>query len=369
MDITTRNFYRLLRAGAFDTQEQIEPISAWKWKRIYQLSLLHGVSALMYDGLTKCSDQFFLQLPDGLRDEWEKTTLKTEACNKQADEQLRALFHLFKQQQLRPVLLKGEAQAVNYRQPLHRFPTGIDIFFPFETQGKKADKWAQDHAKSVVGKDRHVLAYEWNGCDVKHYHRMQQLTNKVLNHALQNIIEKDFRETPPTYIYNSGEQIETISYNLSLLLLILRITVRMLNDGMLLNEIVDMGVFLRKVGDKVDFVLLQEWIDKLALGRVAQLLGALLVGLFEFTPDEIPFMSTDRQVNITRFMQELFQLQQSERDEWFFQQGNGIFVHTANKSAMFWQMQHSLRYFRYYPSESFTNLFAAFAHSLSHIEE
>ena len=34
MDIIQRNLFRLLRSGAFGTQEQIEPMSAFKWERL-----------------------------------------------------------------------------------------------------------------------------------------------------------------------------------------------------------------------------------------------------------------------------------------------------------------------------------------------
>ena len=36
---------------------------------------------------------------------------------------------------------------------------------------------------------------------------------------------------------------------------------------------------------------------------------------------------------------------------------------------MFSHVRRSARYFHYYPSESLTNFFASFVHSLSHIEE
>jgi hypothetical protein len=56
--------------------------------------------------------------------------------------------------------------------------------------------------------------------------------------------------------------------------------------------------------------------------------------------------------------------------DWYFSQdANSIFVHNSNTSAMFSHVRRSARYFRYFPSESVTNFFASFVHSLSHIEE
>ena len=70
MNIIERNFYRLLRAGAFGTEEQIEPLSAWKWNRLYQLSEMHDVAPLLYKGIERCQDQFFLQIPTELLQHW-----------------------------------------------------------------------------------------------------------------------------------------------------------------------------------------------------------------------------------------------------------------------------------------------------------
>ena len=73
MNIATRNFLRLLRAGAFDQDEQIEPMSAWKWQRVYEVACEQGVARLVYRGLQQLADQFFLQIPDAQMETWRKT--------------------------------------------------------------------------------------------------------------------------------------------------------------------------------------------------------------------------------------------------------------------------------------------------------
>jgi hypothetical protein len=70
MDVTTRNFFRLLRAGAFSEEEPIEPLSAWKWKTLYRLSQKHGVTTQIDEGLRQLHAQFFVQQTDALRDSW-----------------------------------------------------------------------------------------------------------------------------------------------------------------------------------------------------------------------------------------------------------------------------------------------------------
>lgn len=68
MNVTLRNFFRLLRAGAFGQQEQLEPLSAWKWKQLYRVAQMHGVTAYVDKGFERLQGQFFLQLPADLRD-------------------------------------------------------------------------------------------------------------------------------------------------------------------------------------------------------------------------------------------------------------------------------------------------------------
>ena len=57
MDIIQRNLFRLLRSGTFGAQEQIEPMSAFKWERLYQIAMLHDVIPYAYQGITNCRSQ------------------------------------------------------------------------------------------------------------------------------------------------------------------------------------------------------------------------------------------------------------------------------------------------------------------------
>lgn len=41
----------------------MEPMSAWKWNRLYQVSQKHRVTPWIADGIRKCQGDFFLQLP------------------------------------------------------------------------------------------------------------------------------------------------------------------------------------------------------------------------------------------------------------------------------------------------------------------
>jgi len=77
MDIIQRNFLRLLRCGAFGIKEAMEPMSTWKWERLYEVSQIHGVTPWIADGIRKCSDDFFLQISPTLWKKFEEDTTDT----------------------------------------------------------------------------------------------------------------------------------------------------------------------------------------------------------------------------------------------------------------------------------------------------
>lgn len=75
MDIIQRNFLRLLKCGAFEQREPLEPMSTWKWKRLYQLSQMHDVTPWVYEGIQACSDDFFLHIHPEQMKQWKESAV------------------------------------------------------------------------------------------------------------------------------------------------------------------------------------------------------------------------------------------------------------------------------------------------------
>ena len=275
MNIIQRNFFRLIRIGAFKQKEQIEPMSVYKWGQLYQLAVMHNVAQYVYNGLLLCKNQFFLHLTDKQWQTWENTIReirKPSNDTEEADEFLRA----------------------------------------------------------------------------------DQLTNPLLNRRLQAILDDE------------QSDIRTRQ----LLLTMIRVARHILNKGIPIRQLVDLGIFLRMEGDRADFTTLEKWLKTLRLQQVAKLESSLLIELFGFEKEEMAFAGGKTDKNVKQVVQELIEFTNTHvKDFYFSQDADNIFVHTSNGSAMLGHIRRSARYFRYFPSETVTNFFASFAHSLSHIEE
>ena len=275
MDIIQRNLFKLLRNGAFNTYDKLEPMSAYKWERLYQLAVMHNVIPYAYKGIENSRDQFFLHLTEKQEKEWQKAyseTARPTAIEDEEDEFLRA-----------------------------------------------------DH-----------------------------LTNPVLNRQLQSILDDEHSDTTTRHM----------------LLLIIRVVRHILNEGMPIRQLLELGISLKRESTHADLKVLKEWINRLRLTQMAHLEGECLILMFGFAPEDIPFISEKRDKHVTQIANELLDFTNTRSQDWYFSQDeDSIFVHNSNTSAMFSHVRRSARYFRYYPSESVTNFFASFVHSLSHIEE
>ncbi len=273
MDIIQRNFYRLIRAGVFDNNEQVEPMSVYKWNKLQQMAVMHCVVLSVWQGIEKCKNQFNFHLSEQLWKQWEKTVRDSDKkISEEEDEFLQA-----------------------------------------------------DH-----------------------------LTNPILNYKLQNILDDDSSDTATR----------------KLLLNIIRIARHILNEGIPICQLVELGKFLKTNSDRIDFISLQQWLKKLKFEQIAQLEGALLISMFNFEEIEIPFLKGKINKDAEQVAKELTEFTNFRVKDFYFSQDSGeIFVHTSNGSAMVRHFRRSARYFRYIPSEIVTNFFTAFVHSLSHIEE
>lgn len=329
---------------------------------------MHGVAALVADGIRSREGEFLMNISERQMNQWRKATADAESRNTFLNERIASLMQILNKEQLRPILMKGQAMAPLYPNPLHRTSGDCDIYFPYDTQGKKANRWARTNGKDVSTAEKHTLQYSWQGMKVENHRRMERLTNMLLNSKLQKIINSEIRCCDSAYLNIGNTRVETIPPTLNILMILVRISRYILSDGVSLKHVIDLGMMLRTIGANVDFVKLQQWISSLGMEDIARLEGSLLTQMFGFTVDEIPFMG-GREEDISGVTNEIFNIRNNHSDEWYFTQGKSIFVRTSNSSAMLWHLNHSRKVFHYYPSEMFTSFFASFAHSLSHIEE
>lgn len=263
MNIITRNFFRLLRSGALNELEPMEPMSAFKWRRLDQMVHAQHVERAALKGIKNHQFDEMMNIPEDL-------------ANQTPD------------------------NSAHQEEP--------------------------------------------------------RLSNHYLNFRLSRIENAE------------RHAIDTNVDALNVLKIIVGNVSSMLNHGTMLSGIIELGSYLRNKGDKVDFVKLDTWLGKLQLRRMAQLQGSMLMSVFNFEQDELPFVRHVEAAANKLVLRSVTHSASDTAEEWHFRQLSSGFV--QNNSALLRRnLRRSLRYITYAPLETVSNFFNNFARSLQEIEE
>lgn len=263
MNIITRNFFRLLRSGALNEYEPMEPMSAFKWRRLDQMVHAQHVERAALKGIKNHQFDEMMNIPEDL-------------ANQTPD------------------------NSAHQEEP--------------------------------------------------------RLSNHYLNFRLSRIENAE------------RHAIDTNVDALNVLKIIVGNVSSMLNHGTMLSGIIELGSYLRNKGDKVDFVKLDTWLGKLQLRRMAQLQGSMLMSVFNFEQDELPFVRHVEAAANKLVLRSVTHSASDTAEEWHFRQLSSGFV--QNNSALLRRnLRRSLRYITYAPLETVSNFYNNFARSLQEIEE
>lgn len=245
MNIITRNFFRLLRSGALNEYEPMEPMSAFKWRRLDQMVHAQHVERAALKGIKNHQFDEMMNIPEDL-------------ANQTPD------------------------NSAHQEEP--------------------------------------------------------RLSNHYLNFRLSRIENAE------------RHAIDTNVDALNVLKIIVGNVSSMLNHGTMLSGIIELGSYLRNKGDKVDFVKLDTWLGKLQLRRMAQLQGSMLMSVFNFEQDELPFVRHVEAAANKLVLRSVTHSASDTAEEWHFRQLSSGFV--QNNSALLRRnLRRSLRYITYAPLE------------------
>lgn len=246
--------------------------------------------------------------------------------------------------------------------------------------------------------------FKWNKllriastCDVKDYvcagivkSDNKQIPNNIYITAQNCISVRQDTQTTANYNFTSGkpikifsnfylnrklnkiifDEIHSIDTSIDSLILLKKLTDNincLLNNGIEIRELADLGGYLRKYGDKIDFVKIETWIRLLKIKNICTLIGCMLVSLFSFETEELPFMKakkskyqrkTDSMLGkvLTSIPQSTPWLESDENDK------QGINPITRPNT-------NPLSFFKYFPLETSSRFVSNIVKSLSNIDE
>ncbi len=182
------------------------------------------------------------------------------------------------------------------------------------------------------------------------------LTNRLLNRRIKKTRERE------------SASVECSESTLCLFNLIIANTNQVLTRGISYGHLLPIGVFLRRHGDRVDFVKLDRWLEKCHLKNLAQLYGSILITTLDFEKAEVPFVSRIDPYGYRQAIRSLLHHTNVDTKDWQFHQSETGLVENDPK-AMMRTFKNSMKYFAYAPVETTSNLLHSFIANLAELEE
>lgn len=181
------------------------------------------------------------------------------------------------------------------------------------------------------------------------------LYNKRHQQQLTNLIQKEYADNEQSYCTRN------------MMAVIIQTINNMYTGKSYLRGIIDMGVLLRKEGDRVDFVKLENWLKQTGTTRLANLQGRMLIECFGFSDNEIPF-SEDEEKHAERLLHHDLHCQATTHlKTWEYRPGHNGF--SSGVKTAFRTMGHAMSFYRYSPSETTSSITRGIIKGIQEIEE
>lgn len=307
MNKEQKDLLLLLRGALWQDEKIACSVQDISWDKIYAIAKEQCVIGVLADGFC------FLDVDQFGGDEklrWLAYVVRLERKNLCLNELIKKLFHKFQSMQLSPVLMKGQAFAVNYPYPLHRQCGDIDVYFKNRKDCEKSVSWASEVDKTAAGSSENKreckhFTFAIDGNVIELHYFMCLFENPQLQKRLQKIIDEEFANSQPFFAEIDGENIETVPPTLSVLHQIIHISRHLLEAGIGLRQICDLALYLNKYNEQIDRDRLNGYLEELQLMSIARCLGSILVDWLGLEEGKLPFNTNAQYADF--ILQEIFE--------------------------------------------------------------
>lgn len=322
-----------------------------QWKSLFTLAKEQCVLGILADVLTNCKGN--VEVSRDVLLNWIGLVMRLEKRNLKMNRMVISLFGKLRSLGLHPVLMKGQAFAQNYPNPLHRVCGDIDVYFKQQDDCKKAVEWAirvggHSHQGNDSAWEHKHVAVDLKGFEVELHYQMCRFENHRLQQRLQNIIDHEFATNDSYYVRIEGEEIETVPPTLSVLHQLMHITRHLLEAGVGIRQICDLAVYIDRHCDEINTGVLRQYVEELQLGEVAEALGYILVEMLGLKKEKWPLgIVADHAEFIIR---EIFDGGNFGRQRTAFQRNENVFVRKWHSMTYF--IKRCLLFRHLLPAES-----------------
>lgn len=286
---TAKAFFTLLRSGLWGKEtDDLSPfpLSPEAWQQVYKLAMHHTVEGIIFAGLEKLPENF---IPSkALFIQWSVRVTKIAQRNRQMNQVLKELNHLFTAQSLAPILLKGQGIARYYQNPEQRSSGDIDFYFPQKNAYQKANQLMASKGYKVVYTPGRSTFYYFKNIEIEHHQTALDIHNPFVHSYLQNLLQQ--QENHRDHLLLGDESVVgLLSPLLQSVQASTHILKHLLSFGIGIRQFCDVAMIYRHFGSSQDGEKLQAIYRKLHLYRWITEFHGVLIQYLGFPQEKLPF--------------------------------------------------------------------------------
>lgn len=285
-------YYCLLRAGMWGIPSGNPlfcSLSAEEWNGILALSKIQTVRGLVFGGVEKLSMEMMPSVETiATLAAW---TDAIERRNMEMDRAVSGLWSLLVSGGLNPVLVKGQAVASFYRQPLYRECGDIDLYFNDTSEMAKAVELVESRGADVRISPDGSRCFRWEGTVVEYHTNLIDLYSP----AVRKYIDRTIRERGFVEQNISGGSLSVLvpAPELNLLMLYAHILKHVIGKGIGMRQMCDTAMACSHYAGKIDSDGFRMICERSGISVWCRVLHSFMTGYLGLPAAELPFSTPE----------------------------------------------------------------------------
>lgn len=247
------------------------PMSAERWRELLEQARRQTVVGIVYKGIGMLPEE--LMPPEPILIRWVAEVDRIEQNNQRMNRALKELLALYRDNDIHPIVMKGQGIAAMYETPSLRECGDIDLYFDNNEVADRARKVLEAMGISYEVHADKSICYTWMGVEVEHHTELVDLHSpKNRRYAEQLIKEQGYTliTTP------EGVEMRVASAPVNLLMQSTHILKHALGKGVGLRQLCDMARTYHHLHGQIDLAAQYQIFAALGLRRWNALLHTFL---------------------------------------------------------------------------------------------
>ena len=272
-----QQFLQLLKDARLNQQSQPMQLD---YPLLYQLSVEHQVSALIYNQIYKFED-----FPNDLKNHWKSEAIKTNVFQTIKTDRFLKLYQKFIDNNLKVIVVKGLICRSLYPQPDNRPSNDEDLYVEKQYLSQTKDILINE-GLIIVEESDDVTTFvdQSSGLSIELHTALFSKDSKAygkyqesFDHAFDHIVTHNIM----------NQNIYSLSYDLHLLFLLMHFVKHFLHGGVGVRQILDIIMYCETYGDKIHWNDIYDTLDELNVLTLIMNVFALSHDYLEFNYDRI----------------------------------------------------------------------------------